>query len=57
MVGMTIGQFISREVKRPGWKYKGDLRERAQLKWMKIIVALGGDACFTTGNLTQEVTK
>lgn len=47
-VGTVIGQFLSREVKRDGWKYAGTPREVAQLRWIEIIAALGGDACFAT---------
>jgi hypothetical protein len=46
MVGMTIGQFVSREVKASDWKYKGTDRERAQLRWIEVINGMGGDACF-----------
>jgi hypothetical protein len=48
-LGKTIGQFVSREIKRPGWKYTGTEREGAQLRWIMIINTLGGDAAFTTG--------
>ena len=48
-VGTTIAQFVSRECKRPGWKYRGDEHERAQLKWIEVLTADGGDASFTTG--------
>jgi len=45
------GQFVSREVKRSGWKYTGTDRERAQLAWIELVNGMGGDASFTTGNL------
>jgi hypothetical protein len=49
MVGTTIGQFVSRECKRVGWNYGGDSHEVAQLNWANLILSLGGDAGFTTG--------
>ena len=50
MVGQTIGQFASWEIKRPGWKYNPhDQHEVAQLRWQQIVVAAGGYALFTTG--------
>jgi len=48
-VGRTIAQFVSRECKRPGWTYRGDAREEAQQRWNMLVLAAGGDACFTTG--------
>ena len=48
-IGHTIGQFMSIEVKKPGWKYTGGPHEAAQLKWIEIIRGLGGDAKFSTG--------
>lgn len=48
-VGLRIAQFVSRECKRPDWKYSGDEHEQAQLRWIEAIIADGGDACFVTG--------
>lgn len=42
MVGQTVGQFWSVEVKRAGWKYSGTKREEAQLKWATAVQAYGG---------------
>lgn len=50
-VGGFIGQFVAREVKRPGWVYAGTPRERAQRAFLEMIAAQGGDAKFTTGEL------
>lgn len=52
MIGTVIGQFISREIKKPSWRYSGTDREKAQLKWAELITAKGGDACFATGEGT-----
>ena len=51
-VGHTIGQFVSRECKRPGWKWSGNERELAQLEWAKLVNGAGGDAAFATGEGT-----
>lgn len=53
MVGMTIGQFVAREVKAPNWKLlSGDKRAQAQLRFIQLVQSLGGDACFATGGGT-----
>ena len=45
-VGQLIGQFVSIEVKAGAWHYDDTPRERAQLKWLKLIMSLGGKAAF-----------
>jgi len=47
-IGCVIGQFVAREVKKHDWVFKGDEREQAQLRFINLIVSLGGDACFAT---------
>lgn len=48
-VGHVLGQFVSREIKPPGWQYTGAGRESAQLNFCNLINAHGGDASFATG--------
>ena len=49
-VGKTLGVFVSREVKAPGWRYNSaNRREAAQMAWLRLVESLGGDAAFTTG--------
>jgi hypothetical protein len=46
------GQFVSRECKRPGWKFNpNNPRDVAQQRWMDLINMMGGDAKISTGEL------
>ena len=52
MVGSTIGQFVAREVKKRGWWYTATEQEVAQLRFLELVIALHGDACFANGEGT-----
>lgn len=43
-VGSVIGQFLSVETKRDGWRYTGTEREVAQMAWGAGVLAWGGHA-------------
>lgn len=52
MVGRVVGQFVSIECKREGWKYNpNDQHQVAQARWAEIVNKLGGYAIFSVGNL------
>lgn len=52
MVGHTLGQFASLEIKASGWKPRAnDEHEIAQRKWASLVNEAGGYAIFSTGNL------
>jgi hypothetical protein len=46
MVGQNVGIFTAVEVKKPGWKWRGDKHEVAQHKFILNVVARGGIASF-----------
>lgn len=50
-VGLWFGQFVSREYKAPGWKWRGTEREKAQMAWANLVISMGGDASFVTGKV------
>ena len=49
MVGSHVAQFACREIKKPDWRYTGTPREEAQQRWIGMVLADGGDACFANG--------
>ena len=51
-VGQVWGVFVSREIKPGGWQFSGTPREVAQRRWIELVLALGGDASFATGEGT-----
>jgi hypothetical protein len=42
------GIFVAIECKRPGWVFKGDDREIAQLTFINLVREKGGLGCFAT---------
>lgn len=45
-VGSIFGKFWCREVKKRDWVYTGTERELAQLKFLELVISMGGDAAF-----------
>lgn len=50
-VGKVLGQFVARECKHGDWVLRGagDAHERAQIEFLNLVNAWGGDAKFATG--------
>ena len=46
MIGSVFGRFIAREIKKPGWNYRGSPQEKAQDNFMELVNSMGGSACF-----------
>jgi hypothetical protein len=52
-VGQPRGRFVSRECKHSRWTFGEDpAREGPQLEWAQLIISLGGDAAFCSGEGT-----
>lgn len=58
MVGQRFARFVSIECKEVGWEYgragadtEQGQREKAQYRWLQMVEAGGGLACFSTGGL------
>jgi len=45
-VGRVIGQFVSVEVKKQSWKWRGKEHEQAQLRWLELVLGYGGYGMF-----------
>lgn len=46
MIGKIVGRFLSRECKRPDWRWSGTEEEEAQLRWATLINRMGGNAAI-----------
>ena len=51
-VGQVIGQFLVRECKHGSWRYRATEEEQAQLKFLDLVMSMGGDAAFAIGEGT-----
>lgn len=52
-IGQVIGQFVAYEVKASTWHYTGNEHEQAQLRFLELVLSLGGDARFLNSMLTD----
>lgn len=57
-VGQRFARFVSIECKEVGWEFgragpntEQGKREKAQQRWVQMVVAAGGVACFSVGGL------
>jgi len=50
MVGQTIGQFVSLEVKHADWQKRDSDHEKAQRRWCALINDIGGYAIITNNS-------
>ena len=54
LIGITrnphcgCGIFTAIECKHPGWRYKGNAHEKAQLTFIELVLSMGGIAKFAT---------
>lgn len=47
MVGTRVGQFVAREMKESGWRFReSDSRAVAQKRFIDMVNRMGGDAAF-----------
>lgn len=60
MVGQRIARFVSIECKEVGWEFgcagpdtEQGKREKAQHRWVQMVTAAGGIACFSVGGLPE----
>lgn len=48
MVGQRVGQFLAREMKATDWTFSNTPEEQAQLAFINLVNAMGGDAKFSS---------
>lgn len=52
-VGQRFARFVSLECKAAAWRFTGTEREKAQQRWIELVLSAGGEAMFTTGGLPK----
>lgn len=54
-VGRLLGLFVACEVKREGWTHRpNDAREKAQAKFIRLVVERGGLGLFAQSDIDYE---